>query len=175
MKVFSRTLALATLLYGLSLAAPSAAHAQDKGSGPMMLNLKLGPAIGVSSAKGTQFALEFDFGYQLAPNAYFLIPLAFGFGGGATAIFVPIGFQYDIPFPGVKNFYIYPRISLGYVGVFGGGGSVHGFFLEPGFGLKYVFKGRFNFGFEPFRLPIGIFDGGTGIQYVLKFYAGFNF
>jgi len=175
MKLFARTLALGTLLFGLSFAAPSTAHAQEK-AGPMMLNMKLGPAIGVSGPASTQFALEFEFGYAIAPNAYFLFPLGFQFGGGATAILVPIGFQYDIAFPGVKNFYLYPRISIGYVGVFGGGASAHGFLLEPGFGIKYVLKGRFNFGFEPFRLPIGIgFDSGTSIQYSLKFYAGFNF
>src|SRR4051812_31631129 len=111
MKLFARTLALSALLYGLSFAAPSAAHAQDK-TGPMMFNLKLGPAIGVSNSN-TQFGLEFEFGYAIAPNAYLIFPLGLTFGGGATTLAIPVGFQYDIGFPGVKNLFLYPRISIG--------------------------------------------------------------
>jgi hypothetical protein len=42
--------------------------------------------------------------------------------------------------------------------------------------VKYVIRRRFNVGFEPFSLPVGIgCDFCTQVSYRLLFYGGINF
>lgn len=167
MKTVQRLAALAALMLSLSMTTPASAN-------PMWFNMRLGPAIGASNSI-TQFGLEFDFGIEVIKNGSVIIPLGFGFGNNNVSFAIPVGFQYDIQIPGVKNFYLYPRISIGYVASFpSGNDSQHFFLIDPGFGLKYVFNNRFQVGFEPFRLPIAIGEY-TAIQYRLFFYGGLRF
>jgi hypothetical protein len=175
----SLLLGLATL--ALLVLTSGEAQAQDK-AGPWMANLKIGPSIGAYQAP-TQFGLELEIGYALpfvpGRNAYITFPFQFGFSGGVTMIAVPFAFQYDIPIRQVRGLYIYPRFSLGYAALvtsaFGVTATANAAFITPEFGIKYILNGRWNFGFEPFSLPILAGDGGASIFYRLLFYAGANF
>ncbi len=155
----------------------------DAKAGPFMANLKLGPAIGVKDAN-TQFALELDGGLAVTPDnaGYIVFALQFHFGAGSTGVIVPAGFQYDFALP-VPGLFIYPRLLIGYAAFFTNvtilaveySNTSNFFALIPEFGVKYVLQKRWNFGFEPFSLPIFINGNGTAIFYRLMFYAGANF
>lgn len=179
MKRIRRGLCLPLFVAGLWSASPASAKYD------MMFNMRLGPAINAKDTV-TQFALELEFGYKLLThgrnNGYLVFPLAFQFGNNLTSIGIPLGFQYDFEMPGVKNFYLYPRFVIGYaVGFVSNADAQHKFVLAPAFGVKYVIKERFHFGFEPFNMPIAIgsepFPGasGTTIHYRLMFYGGMSF
>lgn len=165
-------------------------------AGRFMVGLKLAPAIGIQDNNNvdlfpteTQFALQLEAGYAFdsARRAYVLFPLQFHFGGGATSVMVPLGFQYDLPITPLPGLYVYPRITLGYAAVIAGrqlgGGTYHGGVIIPEFGVKYVIKKRVNLGFEPFSLPIFFgpkgstqgYDPKVALQYRLLFYGGVNF
>lgn len=155
----------------------------DAKSGRFMANLKIGPAIGVKDAN-TQFALMLDGGYAVTPdgNGYVVLALQFHFAGGTTGVIVPAGFQYDFALP-VPGLFIYPRLLLGYAGFFANATilgrdfsrTFNFFAIIPEFGVKYVLQKRWNFGFEPFSLPIFVNGDGSAIYYRLFFYAGANF
>jgi hypothetical protein len=181
------------LVAGLALAlalTPASAGAQqaDGGkAGPVMINLKLGPSFGISGSPDlqNQVALVLDAGFAVTRdrNAYIVFSPQFQLAGDvANVIMVPLGFQYDIAIRPVRGLYVYPRLSVGYaVGLpkndfFGLIGPQHAFLLLPEIGVKYVLARRWNFGFEPFSLPIGIgCDFCTQVSYRLHFYAGVNF
>jgi hypothetical protein len=149
------------------------------------------------------FAMQAEFGFAVdrARNAYLLFPFEFHVGGNSAGGFttthvqvvLPFGFQYDIPI--LPGLYLYPRASMGYaayiIAASGGGATstqtYHGGMFTPEFGAKYVLKRRFNFGFEPFSLPIHFYKpaatvGGRTVEgdiqvlldYRLHFYAGVN-
>lgn len=168
MKRLTKYLAMFGVVAALSASKPAAA------ADSMWFNMKLGPSIGASNAV-TQFALQFEFAYKLIPNGYLLVPFQMQFGNGVTSLGFPLGFQYDIAIPGVKGLFLYPRLAIGY-GLFvpSGADAQHAFLLIPGFGVKYVLKERWQFGFEPFELPVGI-GNATGVSYRLNFYAGMRF
>jgi hypothetical protein len=83
--------------------------------------------------------------------------------------------------PGVPGLYIYPRLSVGYAAlIFNGLGDVRARtvdtgFVKPELGVKYVLHRRWNFGFEPFGLPIFFDATGVMMNYQMLFYAGVNF
>lgn len=155
---------------------PASALPQGEGkTGPIMLNLKIGPSIGALNVP-TQFALVLDAGYAVdrARNAYVLFPLQFAFSAGLSIIHIPVGFQYDFALP-VKGLYIYPRFSIGYAAFVGAGGQTANFgVIIPEVGVKYVLKRRWNFAFEPFSLPIYFNGNGAAVAYRLLFSAGVN-
>jgi hypothetical protein len=179
-KTVRSSLLLGFAALALLLVTSGEASAQEK-AGPWMANLKLGPSIGVSNAP-TQFGLVLEIGYALpvvpGRNFYLTFPFNLGFSGGATMIGVPIAAQYDIPIRQVRGLYIYPRFNIGYaafvISAFGRSATGNYAFITPEFGIKYVLNGRWNFGFEPFSLPILAGDG-TAVFYRLLFYAGANF
>jgi hypothetical protein len=183
MKRLAKLLSLAALLAVLGMAGT--AHAQYWGggkAGPVELNFKFGPAIGVSDAS-TQFSLQFELGFAVTGNrnGYLIFPFTLQVGNGETVIHVPIGFQYDFPV-GPRGLYIYPRFAVGFSAdhVNGTDGTAVGIMFAPGFGIKYVLRGRFNFIFEPFNLPIGVYfntvpDTLVSIWYTINFGFGFNF
>ncbi len=153
------------------------AQAQEK-AGPWMLNLKLGPAIGVSNAD-TEFALVLDANYGIAfnRNLYIGLPINLQFSGSVfTGGLFPIQVQYDFAIPQVRGLYVYPRFVVGYGLIHvsgGGGGTSSAAFIEPAAGVKYILNGRWNFGFEPFSMPI-FARSGAAVFYRLLFYAGIN-
>jgi hypothetical protein len=171
---------LAALCLGLQCFLAATAHAQSFASdpgktGPVMLNLKVGPAFGLNAAT-VQFALQLDAGFAVdaARRAYILVPIQFQITGGYSAIMIPVGFQYDFPLP-VKGLYIYPRAFIGYSPLVAAGlPTVHAGVIGAEVGIKYVLNRRWNFGFEPFSLPI-IFNRDAAIVfYRFMFYAGVN-
>ena len=158
----------------------SVGHAQSFASdpgktGPVMLNLKVGGAFGLN-VPAAQFALVLDAGFAVdrARRAYIMAPIQFQISAGGAIIMIPVGFQYDFPLP-VKGLYIYPRAFIGYSPiVFAGSPTVHTGVFTPEVGIKYVLKQRWNFGFEPFSLPIVFAPGGAIVFYRFLFYAGVN-
>lgn len=178
--------------------------------GRFMVNLKLGPAFLAyptfsSGVTLVQAALITEFGFAVTPNrnGYLLFPLGFQLSPGASLITVPVGFQYDIPLP-VRGLYLTPRGIVGYTAVISNSTACTGpngtscttstfvshlGVIIPEIGVKYIFKGRFNIGFDPFSLPV--YFGGSGgcnangtvctksaaalVFYRLLFYAGINF
>lgn len=150
-----------------------------------------------------QFAMQLEFGFALDKdrNAYLTFPFQFEvvqrsvlvpFFGTLTAtyatVMLPVAFQYDIPIAALPGLYIYPRITVGYAAFIGssnGSSSTsttsYGVMI-PEFGVKYVFRQRVNFGFEPFALPM-FFNGdssnngvgGFRLEYRMMFYGGMNF
>lgn len=185
------------------------AQAADK-AGRFMANLKIGPAVLAyptfsSGVTLVQAALIAEFGFAVTPNrnGYLLFPLGFQLSPGSSLITIPVGFQYDVPLP-VRGLYLTPRGIVGYTaaissGTFCSGSSglsctsttfvSHLGVVIPEIGVKYIIKGRFHVGFDPFSLPI-YFGGSDGcnasgtvctksaaavVFYRLLFYGGINF
>lgn len=161
--------------------------------GPWMFNLKTGGAFtffagndyGYAYGLPNMFVLQMEGGYALdrKRNAYLLFSPTFELTGGLSAVLLPFGFQYDIPMPFLKGFYLVPRASAGfgvlvhhgyyYYGGYQAATYLTGFFA-PEFGAKYVLKGRMNFGLDLFSLPIFIGSQGVLVQYRAFLYAGIN-
>lgn len=184
-------LAGALLLLSLALATPAHAFRNEAGkAGRFMFNPKLGVAIGIPgngiehASTGDQLALVLDFAVALdrARSAYLSLPVQFEVGRtGYSFLMVPLAFQYDIPIRAVPGLYLYPRITAGYAAfVVDGAGDVRARtvdlgFVMPEFGAKYVLRRRWNFGFEPFGLPIFFNQRQVALNYRLLWYAGVNF
>lgn len=192
----------------MAMGAGTAEAQRGGKSGPFMANVKLGASIPVYikdlpsgfstlDAVPAQFAMQLELGFALdrGRSAYLTFPFQFHVGqksssipflGTFTATFatviVPVAFQYDIAIPAISGLYIYPRATLGYAAVVTSSGSssntVSSGIVIPEFGIKYVFRQRVNFGFEPFSLPM-IFDGrnpnGFRLEYRFLAYGGVNF
>jgi len=179
---------LALVAGGSSTALAQPGGSGDK-AGPLMLNFKLGPAIPLtykdqpSSVKtldvlpvAASITLEGGYALDTARRAYLLLPLQIMTGAKdgslgstlrITRVVVPVGFQYDIPISAVPGLYIYPRVYVGYMAYIVSlssnalslSSTSHGVSFAPEFGVKYVFRRRFNFAFEPFSLPLSYFSG----------------
>lgn len=161
------------------------------------------PGSFVSSRGNGSFALELDFGFAVTRdgNGYLVLSPQFairgdeftGFGGLSRAtdvtmlLGVPLGFQYDFPIRRVPGLYLYPRFVIGYgahiQAVVGGaacparGGNCvdHGVMFNASFGIKYVLRGRFNFGLEPLGLPVITNASNNRVVYRAVAFAGVNF
>lgn len=179
---------LALVVGGNSTAVAQPGRSGDK-AGPLMLNLKLGPAIPLtykdqpSSVKtldvlpvAASITLEGGYALDAARRAYLLLPLQIMTGAKdgslgstlrITRVVVPVGFQYDIPISAVPGLYIYPRVYVGYMAYIVSlssnalslSSTSHGVSFAPELGVKYIFRRRFNFAFEPFSLPLSYFSG----------------
>ena len=146
------------------------AEPHEKG-GPFTASLKAGPAIEVSTFSETQFSLQLDAGYAVVgSDGYLTFTPQFGFGD-VTSIWLPLGFQYDIPLP-VENLYVYPRASVGFAYVTRV--EEAGVALIPEFGAKYQFHENGHVGIEPFSMPIGIGEE-VWVQYRIAFHVGGDF
>jgi hypothetical protein len=174
----------ALFLFSFSSPALARRYGGSGKSGPLMLNLKIGPAIELKNLP-TQVALELDFGVALTGDRALYLVLApqFHLANNISTIMVPLGIQYDIALP-VPGLYLYPRVSMGYAASIYDYGcvfnycatsTVHRGFALPEIGIKYVIRGRGNVGFEPFSLPIFFEQKWVGLQYRLLFYGGVNF
>jgi hypothetical protein len=189
-----------------SSGGPRGLWTSDEKAGRFMGNLKIGPAFLAYPTYGSgvtlaQAALVLEFGYAVTPdrNGYLLFPLNFQMSSFASFISIPIGFQYDIRLP-IRGLYLTPRGIIGYTAAISNDSFCNGFgctattsvshlgvFMAE-IGVKYVYRGRFNFGFDPFSLPIYFGAPGTScsvqgcvtsnavaVFYRLLFYAGANF
>lgn len=156
--------------------------APDK-AGPFMFNVKIGPAFCLyPSGCAHQGAIVLDLGAALTRNrnGYLVLPVQFQFQPGASAIIVPVGFQYDVRLP-FRGVYIYPRIMAGYAALLTDGPPgtmqtvVHSGVLIPELGVKYILHGRWNFGGEIFSLPFYFNSNGVQLYYRVQLSAGVNF
>lgn len=152
--------------------------------GRFMANVKVGPSLCLYTCTH-QGVLALELGYSVLPNknGYLVLPLQFQFGPAGAAVMVPLGFQYDIALPFLPGLYVYPRFSIGYAYLIDtsapGSPTAHAGFILPEFGLKYVWRGRWNFGGELVSIPIIFGQNSAGsfadIFYRVLLSAGVNF
>jgi hypothetical protein len=182
------------LVVALGLLVVTRSEARAQRSGPYEFNFKIGPAIGVSDAP-TQFALQLEFGLAVTGdrNGYLIFPLQLQFSAPVFVAHFPIGFQYEFPIRSVRGLYLYPRGWVGFsvdhesgvciqfdrfgrcIGGNFGSSSAPGIAFGLGFGIKYILKGRWNFFFEPFNLPIGVYFFGDPVGTIVSVWYGINF
>lgn len=152
-------------------------------AGPFMFNVKIGPAFCLfPSGCAHQGAIVLDLGAAVTRNrnGYLLLPVQFQFLPGASAIIVPVGFQYDVRLP-FRGGYFYPRIMAGYAALLTDNSPgtpqtvVHSGVLIPELGVKYILNGRWNFGGEFFSLPFFFNANGPVLFYRVQLSAGVNF
>ena len=158
-------------------------------AGPIMINLRLGGAVGIFAATDGKFAsgsapgqfvvgAEFGYGFGREHNIYLIVPLAFHYipDLGYSYIMIPVGVQFDIPIRAVPGLYIYPRVSVGYSGLIASGQVAHGVVFTPEFGIKYVLRGRLNLGVDPVSFPITYYPESKVASGAYRFtvYAGVN-
>ena len=153
-------------------------------AGPHKISGSLGPSIGIIDASGTQFRLEFEYGYNIMPaswgNLYINLPLALGLGNNLLALLVKPGVEADFA-PFSFPLYIYPRagLSLGLMRVSFGQFSQSEFAIGMYFGggAKYVLDGKWFFFFEPVTIEIYFksFPNATVGAYNLMFGGGMIF
>jgi len=173
---------------GAGAASSGGAHAAVEKpvekAGRFLAGLKIGPALCLYACEH-QGALVVEIGYSVLPNknAYLIFPLQFQFAPSGAAVIVPVAFQYDIAVPRLTGLYVYPRLTVGYALILdnatSGAAPLHGGIVMPEFGLKYVFRGRWNLGGELFSLPFlfGQDPGGSFLRlyYRITLSAGVNF
>jgi hypothetical protein len=176
---------------GQSSAGSRPAPHDGEKAGRFMANLKIGPAVclyDIFNGPGTcshQGAVAVELGFSVLPNknAYLVLPLQFQFFPGRSAIMVPLGFQYDLALPVATGLYLYPRFSVGYAAVLDvnapGSPTTHAGVIIPELGIKYIYRGRWNFALEPISLPILFGSTSSGafgsIYYRILLSAGVNF
>ena len=149
-----------------------------------MANVKVGPSVCLYTCTH-QGVLALELGFSVLPNknGYLVLPLQFQFGTAGAAVMVPLGFQYDIALPFLPGLYVYPRFSIGYAYLIDtsspGSPTAHAGFILPEFGVKYVWRGRWNFGGELVSIPIIFGQNNAGsfadIFYRILLSAGVNF
>jgi hypothetical protein len=191
---YIRLLVLGLLVTVSHVASAAPAWMQPGKSGPFMLNLQIGPAIGAKDAINMgAIVLDFGFAVDADKRAYVLLPLQFQFANVSNSIFgigvdytvgyvmVPAGFQYDIPIPMVPGLYVSPRIVGGYVAMTAscnGCNTQNAGFVAPEATVKLVMSKRWNLGLVPFSLPIFITTNNgntsTSIDYRILFFGGVN-
>jgi hypothetical protein len=181
----------------------SEAHAQKVGenkAGPLMGNVKIGPAVGLDDDFGgrgfgrgryyrnTQFALELEIAYAVdrGDNAYIGFNPQFQVSDYFSVINLTGTFQYDIQIVEnkVKGLYIYPKVNAGVGIVPNGYGSFRGngfcsgcdagvyFDLQLEFGAKFNIYKNFHVLAEPLSFPMYIGEQ-FGAQY--RFFIGCGF
>ena len=201
MKRVTTALAFSLLL----LTASRSAHAfpswmQEGKAGRWMFNFKFGPAItakslgvGTGTCVGlgcnpTMGAIVLDFGVAVDSkyNAYIILPSPeFQVHDFFSIVMLPVGFQYDIAIHKVPGLYITPRFKLGYAAIipncaFGAFcPNTNAGYVEIAAGGKFIFKKRWNVGFEP--MSLAVFFGNvnglsfSAVSYRLLWYGGVNF
>ncbi|HEX6835314.1 MAG TPA: hypothetical protein VF334_02020 [Polyangia bacterium] len=158
-------------------------------SGPLMINLRAGPAIGLKDTGGagrpafSTAAAGVELGVAVTPDrrGYLIMPLQVQPGAWYAAVMFPLGFEYDFKLS-AKGPFLTARLSGGYALVekyyipkqmnFG--------FVLPELGIKHVWRKRWNLGFDFFSLPIGFGRDDNNVSivaifYRLALYAGVNF
>mgnify|MGYP000228434109 CR=1 FL=1 len=195
--------AIATLASTLTLlAADASAEVGQNKAGPLMGNVKIGPAVGLDDDfggrgfdgrrgrgyRGTQFALELELAYAVdrGENAYIGFNPQFQVSDYFSVINLTATFQYDIQIieNKVKGLYLYPKINAGVGIVPNGYGSFQGngfcsgcdagvyFDLQLEFGAKFNIWKNFHVLAEPLSFPLYIGQQ-FGAQY--RFWLGCGF
>jgi hypothetical protein len=188
----------------LALTVPSPARADEVPPGPsgpiiagpytpkvgrFEFNFKLGPSIALQALSGAFGTAEFNLGIAVDRDRRLLITISptVNFIAAPLVLFTfPVGVQYDFQISRISpNFYIYPALSAGYAllvvggGGNGGAGTLSGTgnlgVVQPTFGVKYVYRGRINIGFEPVSIPIIFSSNGAGALWRLTGYVGLVF
>jgi hypothetical protein len=165
----ARALVTAALVIALAEARSAAEEdpAANHKAGPVLLQLRVGPAIGVKEIDN-QAALALDAGIAVdrSRNAYVLLSVQLQIERALTIVQIPIGFEYDFALPSVKGLYLYPRLSLGYAAfVPGTGPTLSAGVVTAEFGVKYVIGGRWSIGLEPLSVPLFFDRSGYSISY----------
>jgi hypothetical protein len=159
-------------LVGLSLFAraayadPAAGSCSDK-AGPLMLEVRIGPAIGLF-AVDDQYALALDAGVAVdrALRTYLVVSPQVQLQRGLTVIQVPLGIEHDIPISTVRGLYVYPRIALGYADFrVPGARDLHAGVAVAELGVKYTLGKHWYIGFEPFSLAAFFDSTGVSLSY----------
>ncbi len=160
--------------------------------GPFMMNFRFGPSIWlqdqvydyVDSRLLGSFAVDIGFAVTPDRNGYIILTPQVQGRPGFANVGLPIGFQYDIHL--ARGFYLYPRVSFGYGAMIYPGGYQfgpyyydttqvdHGGMFIPEIGLKWVVRGSFNIGVEPFSLPVWFNGDYYSMWYRFLFFLGFN-
>jgi hypothetical protein len=166
-------------------------NAPEKAGG-FMMNFRFGPSFWLQNPNYDyadarihgSFALDLGFAVTPDRNGYLVLSPQMQGRPGFVNVGVPFGFQYDIRI--VRGFYLYPRVALGYgamiyhgtyrYGPFTYSDTLvdHGGMFIPEFGLKWVIRGSFNIGFEPFSLPVWFNGNYYSVWYRFMFFLGFN-
>lgn len=196
-------LSLMAMLFALSFGMVDAhqAHARriyvyygvaPEKAGSFMMNFRFGPSIWLQNDyydyRNARLlgAFAIDLGFAVTPdrNGYLILSPQIQGRPGFANFALPFGFQYDIRI--ARGFYLYPRVSIGYgamiyPGAYQYGPYVyydthtdHGGIFIPEFGLKWVIRGSFNIGVEPFSLPVWFNGDYYSIWYRAMFFLGFN-
>lgn len=192
-------LALLTLAFALSFGSSEAQArrvyyygAAPEKAGAFMMNFRFGPSIWLQNRyynyQDARFmgAFAIDLGFAVTPdrNGYLVLSPQIQGRPGFANFSIPFGFQYDIRI--ARGFYLYPRVSIGYgamvyPGAYQYGPYVyydthtdHGGIFVPEFGLKWVIRGNFNIGLEPFSLPVWFNGDYYSVWYRAMFFLGFN-
>jgi hypothetical protein len=142
-----------------------------------------GPSIGIIDNSGTQFRLEFEYGFNILPaawgNLYLNLPVGFGLGNSAILLVGKPGVEADFN-PFAFPLYLYPKVGMS-VGLlhtsYFGGTNDFAIGMYFGGGAKYVFDGKWFAFFEPVNIEIYFksFPNATMGAYNLMFGGGMNF
>jgi hypothetical protein len=166
----ARGAALAALL----CAAAARADEPEK-TGRFLINLRVGPSVVLTNGNPAG-DLGLDLGYAVTPDlrGYLLLLPQAELTAGASLLVLPLGFQYDFRIPNTA-LYLYPRVALGYAAIVSSDmPTIHVGWFEPAFGLKYVLRGRWNFGFDPISFPVLFTFSRTTGEYRAHIYFGVN-
>ena len=143
------------------------------GGRPIMVQPSGGAGLGLGQQSSGPL-LGVLVGYRVLPNGYVVFAPEITFGNNNnTIIGLPLGFQYDVPLPGLPHFFAYPRGVLGYAAdlfsldVNGQtfSNTTHAFMFGGAGGAKYVLDDRWIFAVEPVGLTGYVNDNGTGWAY----------
>ncbi len=187
------------------LCLASLAHAQvgENKAGPLMGNVKIGPAVGLDDDfggrgfrrgrdfyyRGTQFVAELEIAYAVdsGQNAYIGFNPQFQVSDYFAVINLTGTFQYDIQIVEnkVKGLYIYPKVNAGVGIVPNGYGDFRGksfcsgcdagvyFDLQLEVGAKFNIYKNFHVLAEPLSFPLYIGEQ-FGAQYRFLIGCGFD-
>ena len=148
----------------------------DEKAGPLMTNLKLGPAIGLSELP-TQGSIELEVAYALdeEERAYVGLSIPLGLSSPLVTAGLDASLHYELPIRGVRGLSIVPRASIGFASLSPdtGRGSV-AFVFEPAVGAKWNLTELVHVGVEPLAFPL-YFGPEFGMQLRPLVYGGLDF
>lgn len=163
-------------------------HAEDEVSaepparaGIVSLDAAGGGSFAIGGTLNTA-VLALKLGIAVTANrlGYLILPAFVQPTRGSVLVAAGFGFQYDIPISG--HWYFTPRVSLGYAasmlsaaGPGAPASTAHLGHFTTEAGVKYVWKGRLNLGFDLFSLPIFFNSAGSSAAYRALALIGVNF
>jgi hypothetical protein len=157
------------------LCAASAGAVEPAKAGRFLFNLRTGPSVVLTNGNvAGDIGLDVGYAFSSDLNAYLLFLPQAEFMVDTSLLILPLGFQYDIQIP-KTNLYVCPRVALGYAAIVSSNmPTIHVGWGEPAVGLKYVLKGRWNFGVDPISFPILFTTSRAVGEYRFHVYFGVN-